>query len=100
LPDVKISVSFQMVGLDFDRGVHDVLRSLIAIAIPARRQMMARRSIICAGAEKQDEAGCNLAASTVGMRAQLDIPRRRKTISPLRASAGSASPSMAERNLS
>lgn len=61
---------------------------------------MARRSMNCAGAEDGDEIGCNLTGSTAGNRAHLHMPRCKKMLSPLRASAGSGSPSMAERSLS
>ena len=60
---------------------------------------MARRSLNRAG-EDRDETGSNLAGSTDSMHAHLHMPRWRKTTSPLRASGGSASPSMAERSLS
>ena len=62
--------------------------------------MIARRSLICVGAEDGDEIGCKLTDSTAGKRAHLHIPRCRKMLSPLRASAGSGSPSMAARSLS
>ncbi len=61
---------------------------------------MARRSKTCAGAGKQVDVGFDFMGSSAGMRGQFHIPRRTRTIRPLRASAGSASPSMAERNLS
>ena len=61
---------------------------------------MARRSLDWAGGEDWDEAGSNLAGSTDSARAHPHMPRRRKTTSPLRASGGNASPSMAERSLS
>jgi len=62
--------------------------------------MMIRRSLNCVGADDGDEIGCKLADSTAGSFAHLHMPRCRKTLSPLRASAGSGSPSMAERSLS
>src|ERR1700675_717117 len=36
LADVEISVPFEMMRLNFEQRVHDVLRSLRVIAIPAR----------------------------------------------------------------
>jgi hypothetical protein len=61
---------------------------------------MARRSLNCVGAEDGDEIGCKPTGSAAGNRAHLHMPRCRKMLSPLRASAGSGSPSMAERSLS
>jgi hypothetical protein len=48
---------------------------LIAIAIPARRQTMARRSLDWAGGEDWDEAGSNLAGSTDSAPAHPHMPR-------------------------
>ena len=61
---------------------------------------MVRRSLNCVGAEDGDAAACVPRGPTAGRRAHLHMPRCRKMLSPLRASAGSGSPSMAERSLS
>ncbi len=62
--------------------------------------MMARRSMNCTGTENGDEIGCKLTGSAAGNRAHLHMPWCRKMLSPLRTSAGSGTPSMAERSLS
>src|ERR1700680_2767343 len=62
--------------------------------------MTARRSKGCAGVEDRAGIGSSRAAPAASMRAHPHMPRFRKTISPLRASGGSTSPSMAERNVS
>jgi hypothetical protein len=51
---------------------------------------MARRSLVCVGATDGDAIAGTLADSTPGSRAHLHMPRRRRTLSPLRASAGRA----------
>jgi hypothetical protein len=64
-----------MARLNFEQGVHGALQLWIAIAIPARRQTMARRSLNCAGAEDRDGIGSNLAGSTDIARAHPHMPR-------------------------
>jgi hypothetical protein len=61
---------------------------------------MARRSLVCVGAADGDAIDCDLADSTAGNCAHLHMPRHRRMLSPLRASTGNGSPSMAERSLS
>lgn len=61
---------------------------------------MARRSLVCVDATDGDAIVGKLADSTAGSRAHLHMPRHRRMLSPLRASTGKGSPSMAERSLS
>jgi hypothetical protein len=100
LPDVQVSVALEMMGLDFRRFVHGVLRILTFIAIAANTYTMLLRSPGSTGAERGTGSGSCRALSPDELRAQLHMPRRRKSISPLRASSGNASPRTAIRSVS
>lgn len=100
LSNVQIGAAREVPGLDFEGIAHDVLRSLTFIAIDANTYTMAFRSPGSRGSERDAAGGCRWTLALDRLRAQPDMPRHKKSISPLRPSGGRASPSIAARKVS
>jgi hypothetical protein len=103
LADVEVGPAFKVMRLDFEVCIHGDLRSsLEPMAIDARRRTTQLLPSCVNGkpAGDGDACSCDGRGASVRARAHPHIPRRRKSVRPLRASGGRPSPKAAARNAS